>query len=76
MKMVRFTRDMAPFHRGDRHAFPDHVAEGAVKDGFGEIEASVFDAQPAEPGQPMPKPGPKPYHTREIQTRRRTQGKR
>lgn len=45
MKMVRFTKSMAPYVAGEERAVPDDVAQRLVTEGAAEIVPSVFDKQ-------------------------------
>jgi len=51
MKLVAFTRDMAPYVKGETRAVPDELADRLIADGDAEVRASVFDAaEPAAQG--------------------------
>lgn len=42
MRMVKFTRDMAPHNKGDTRVVPDEIADSLVKEGSATYQANEF----------------------------------
>ena len=55
MKLVVFTRDMRPWHKGDRHAFPDDAAAKLIATGMAEPAPDNAGLAPDAPASPAPK---------------------